>query len=229
MRNPSSTAPWRIDRRPPLCDLIGAEAWIAPMNIVFDIGDVLIAWRPERAFAGHFPDEATARAWLDSIDFFDWNYAFDGGRGFREGLAAAEAAHPGRTGPLAAYLAGFPDAIRAPIAGTWEVLDRLQGRGYPLYAITNFAAETWPLALGVHPRLGTVFRDIVVSGHERLLKPQPQIYERLLTRNGLAAGDCLFIDDNPKNVEGARAVGMQAHHFTSPADLEAELSRRGLL
>ncbi len=199
------------------------------MNIVFDIGDVLIAWKPERAFAAHFPSEPEARAWLESIDFYNWNYAFDGGRSFLEGLAAAEAAHPGRTAPLAAYLAGFPETIRQPIAGTWALLDRLQARGRPLYAITNFAAETWPLALNVHPRLGTVFRDVVVSGREGMLKPEARIYQLLLTRNGLSAADCLFIDDNPANVDGARAVGMAAHHFTSPRALEAELLDRGLL
>jgi len=199
------------------------------MNIVFDIGNVLIAWHPERAFAGHFPDETAARAWLDSIDFFAWNLEFDRGRSFLEGLAAAEAAHPGRTAPLAGYLAGFPDTIRSPLADTWEILDRLQARDLPLYAITNFAAETWPHALAVHPRLGTVFRDTVVSGREGLLKPQPEIYRLLLARNGLAAEDCLFIDDNEANVVGARAVGMQAHHFTAAASLEADLARRGLL
>jgi len=199
------------------------------MNIVFDIGNVLIAWHPERALSRHFPDPAEARAYLDSIDFHNWNYTFDGGRSFLEGLAAAEAAYPGRTGPLATYLAGFPDTIRTPIAGTWDLLERLQARGRPLFAITNFAAETWPLALQVHPRLGTVFRDVVVSGRERMLKPRPEIYELLLARNALVAEECLFIDDNPGNVEGARAVGMAAHHFTSPAALEADLARRGLL
>ncbi len=199
------------------------------MNIVFDIGDVLIAWQPERAFARHFPDEAAARAWLRSIDFFAWNYEFDRGRSFLEALAAAEAAHPGRTGPLEGYLAGFPETIRAPIAGTWALVDRLQARGLPLYAITNFAAETWPKALALHPRLGTVFRDVVVSGHERLVKPHAAIFELFLSRNRLAAEDCLFIDDNPANVEGARAVGMAAHHFTTPAALAAELERRGLI
>jgi 2-haloacid dehalogenase len=221
--------PPRIDRRAPLCHLKRSLSGAAAMNIVFDIGDVLIAWQPERAFAGYFRDADAARAWLDSIDFFDWNYAFDGGRSFVEGLAAAEAAHPGRSGPLAGYLAGFPETIRTPISGSWDLLDRLQARGRPLYAVTNFAAETWPLALRVHPRLGTVFRDVVVSGRERLLKPRPEIFELLLKRNALVAEECLFIDDNPANVEGARAVGMAAHRFTSPEALEAELARRGLV
>jgi 2-haloacid dehalogenase len=199
------------------------------MNIVFDIGNVLVAWEPERAFARHYADAAEARAYLDSIDFFGWNYEFDRGRSFLEGLAAAEAAHPGRTGPLAGYLSGFPDTIRTPIAGTWDLLDRLQAQGRPLYAITNFAAETWPQALSLHPRLGTVFRDVVVSSHVRLLKPQAEIYRLLLARNALVAEACLFIDDNADNVEGARAVGMEAHHFTTVEALADELARRGLL
>jgi 2-haloacid dehalogenase len=199
------------------------------MNIVFDIGNVLIAWEPERAFARHFPDPAAARAYLAEIDFFTWNVELDRGRSFLEGLAAAEAAHPGRTTPLEGYLAGFPQTIRQPIAGTWALLDQLQAQGLPLFAITNFAAETWPHALDLHPRLGSVFRDVVVSGHERLVKPDPAIYQLLLSRNGLAAEDCFFIDDNAANVAGARAIGMAAHHFTTPAALEDDLLRRGLL
>lgn len=199
------------------------------MNIVFDIGNVLIAWKPERAFASHFPDDAAARVWMEAIGFDDWNYEFDRGRGFLEGLAAAEAAHPGRAGPLSAYLSGFPDTIRSPIAGTWDILDRLQAQNRPLYSITNFSAETWPMALQVHPRLGTVFRDVVVSGRERLVKPQPEIYELLLHRNALVAEECLFIDDRPANVEAARRIGMAGHHFTTPEVLEDDLLRRGLL
>ena len=199
------------------------------MNIVFDIGNVLIEWHPERAFARHFSDPAATRAWLEEIDFLAWNYEFDRGRSFLEGLAAAEATHPGRTGPLTGYLAGFAQTIRNPIAGSWALIDGLQTAGRPLYAITNFAAETWPHALDVHPRLGSAFRDVVVSGQERMVKPQPEIYRLLLARNGLAAESCLFIDDNADNVAGARAIGMAAHHFTSPAALEDDLARRGLL
>ena len=199
------------------------------MNLVFDVGNVLIRWRPERAVTAHFPDPAQALAYLDAVGFYDWNYRQDGGRGFAEGLAALEAAHPGQTAPLADYPARFADTIREPIAGTWALIDRLSATGHRLFAITNFAAYTWPVALELHPRLGTCFEDSVVSGHAQVLKPDPAIYRLLLERNALDPGDCLFIDDSPANVAGARAVGMAAHHFTTSRGLAEALAQRGLL
>lgn len=199
------------------------------MNVVFDIGNVLIRWWPERAVAPEFPDPAAGLAYLYAVGFFDWNLAQDGGRSFAEGFAALESAHPGRAQPLALYPQRFADTIREPIAGTWQLLDQMKARGHRLFAITNFATETWPTALHLHPRLGQVFEDIVISAHEHLLKPQPEIYRLLLTRNGLNAADCLFIDDSLPNVEGARAIGMAAHHFTSPEGLHHDLTARGLL
>lgn len=199
------------------------------MNIVFDIGNVLIRWRPERAVAAHFPDPAEALAYLDRVGFAAWNLANDGGRSFAEGYAELLAAHPAEALPLADYPARFAETIREPIAGTWALIDRLKARGHPLYAITNFAAETWPVALRFYPRLGQVFRDIVVSGQVGLLKPGPEIFRLLFARNHLDPAQCLFIDDSPANVAGARATGMKAHRFTTPEALEADLAARGLL
>lgn len=199
------------------------------MNVVFDVGNVLIRWQPERALTDHFPDPAAALAYLDRVGFPAWNVVNDGGRPFAEGLAALEAAHPGLSAPLANYVERFADTIREPIAGTWLLIDRLRAGGHRLFAITNFAVETWAVAPSVHPRLATEFEDVVVSGHEKLLKPDAAIYTRLLSRNGLQAAECLFIDDSLKNVEGARAVGMAAHHFLSPEGLEADLAARGLI
>ena len=144
-------------------------------------------------------------------------------------VAALEAAHPGQTAPLADYPARFADTIREPIAGTWALIDRLSATGHRLFAITNFAAYTWPVALELHPRLGTCFEHTVVSGHAQVLKPDPAIYRLLLERNALDPGDCLFIDDSPANVAGARAVGMAAHHFTTSRGLAEALAQRGLL
>jgi 2-haloacid dehalogenase len=199
------------------------------MNLVFDVGNVLIRWAPERAVAHVFPDPAEGLAWLHSVGFFAWNVLQDGGRGFAEGLAVLEAAHPGSAAVLGAYPERFGLTIEEAIEGTWLLVDRLRARGHRLLAITNFAAYTWPVALQLHPRLASAFEDVVVSGHESLLKPEPAIYRLLLARNGLSAGECLFIDDSAANVAGARAVGMAAHHFTTPAALEQDLLARGLI
>jgi 2-haloacid dehalogenase len=198
------------------------------MNIVWDIGNVLIRWQPEQAVAHLFPDPTEARAWLDAVDFFDWNYQQDGGRTLVEGLAAMEAAHPGQSAPLESYLDHFAKTIRVPITENWDLMDRLTADGHRQFAITNFSAQTWPIALTLHPRLATAFEDVVVSGIERVLKPGPEIFRLLLDRNGLNAADCLFIDDSPANVDGARQVGMAAVHFTDPQALARELAGLGL-
>ena len=104
------------------------------------------------------------------------------------------------------------------------ILDELKAQGTPLYAITNWHQDKFRETQARFPFLGTSFRDIVVSGDERLVKPDPAIYRLLLDRNGLEASSCLFIDDSPKNVAGAEAVGMKAHHFTSPEALRAHLA-----
>lgn len=199
------------------------------MNLVFDVGNVLIRWRPELAVAHVYPKKAEALAYLERMGFAAWNLANDGGRPFAEAVTELRAAHGAEAEALADYPARFAETIREPIAGTWALIDRLKERGARLFAITNFAAETWPVALRLYPKLVTVFEDVVVSGQVGSLKPGPEIYRLFLDRNGLAAAACLFIDDSAANVAGARAVGMQAHHFTTPEALEADLVARGLL
>jgi 2-haloacid dehalogenase len=200
-----------------------------PRAVVFDIGNVLIRWHPDRAIARHIADRDAALAWLDRVGFYDWNVEQDRGRTLAEALPVIDAAHPGAAGVLADYRDRFVETIREPISGTWALAERLAGGGVPLHAITNWSAELFPVARSLYPRLDTIFGVTVVSGDERVIKPDPAIYRVLLDRAGLAAADCLFIDDSAKNVAGARAVGMSAHHFTDPDTLAADLSRLGLL
>lgn len=197
--------------------------------VVFDIGNVLIRWHPDRALARHIPDREAALAWFDRVGFYDWNLEQDRGRPLAEALPVLAARHPEAADYLADYADTFVETIREPITGTWDLAERLAGQGTPLHAITNWSAELFPVARALYPRLDTLFGVTVVSGAERLIKPDPAIYRALLDRTGLDAAACLFIDDSAKNVAGARAVGMAAHHFTSPAALEAELVGRGLL
>lgn len=199
----------------------------ATKSVIFDLGAVLIEWDAALAFADNFDTRAEAEDWMRRIDFAGWNRLQDGGRSFAEGLAAARAAHGPLADPLEGYLAAFHLTIEKLVPGSWEIVEALQAQNVPLFAITNWAADTWPEALEVHPRLGQVFRDIVVSGRVAQLKPQPAIYRLLMDRNDLRAEDCIFIDDSPANVEGARAVGMDAIHFTDAETLGRELAQRG--
>ncbi|KGJ04375.1 2-haloacid dehalogenase [Paracoccus halophilus] len=197
-------------------------------NVIFDLGAVLIEWDPALAFADAFTSREAAEDWMARIGFAAWNREQDAGRSFAEGLAAAHAEHGHEARHLQGYLAAFPLTIDRPVPGSWEILEALLARGVPLYAITNWAAETFPAARELYPRLARVFEDIVVSGEVAMLKPEPGIYRLLMDRNGLQPQDCIFIDDSPANVEGARAVGMEAIHFTGAEALGRELTERGL-
>ena len=198
-------------------------------HVVFDLGRVLIDWDPELAFAHRFDSAAEARAWMARVGFDAWNLAQDGGRSFAEGLAQARAdLGQAEAAPLEAYLERFPLTIARPVPGSWEIAEALRGRGHRLFAITNWGRETWPAALALYPRLAELFEDIVVSGIEHLLKPGPEIFRLLLSRNGIEAGDCLFVDDNPANVAAAAALGFDALRFTGAEALAADLARRGI-
>lgn len=197
-------------------------------HIVFDLGQVLINWAPEQAFAGYFPDPSAMREWMRRVDFHGWNYLQDGGRPLAEGLAAARSAHGEEAAPFEDYTANFPLTIQERVPGSWEIANELKSAGHRLFAITNWSRDNWPAALTCHPQLETLFEDIVVSGIEGLLKPEPEIYHTLLDRNGIEARDCIFIDDSAANVDGAKAVGMEAIHFTTADALRDALRKSGI-
>lgn len=195
------------------------------MNIVFDIGNVLVRWDARSAFPTL--DAATADAFMERIGFSALNLRGDAGETWAE-IATAIADQDDRATFLS-YLPNYALAIAQPIEGTWTLMDRLRAQGHGIHAITNWSAETWETGVATHPRLGTSFATTIVSGRERVLKPQPGIFALLCDRAGISPDACVFIDDSEKNVAGARAFGMDAIHFTTPEALETALIERGLL
>lgn len=198
------------------------------MNVVFDIGNVLIHWEPRALYAKVFATQGEADWFIANVCTSDWNAEQDRGRSFAEGVAELAVRFPEYTDAIAAYDARWHETVLGPIDGTVAILEELAARGTALYAITNFNQHKFRETVDRFPFL-RLFRDTVVSGDERLLKPDPAIYHVLLTRNGLAAADCVFIDDSEKNVRGAEAVGMKAIHFTTPNALRKGLARLGVL
>jgi len=198
------------------------------MNIVFDIGNVLVRWDLWPAFSDAFATPAEMEEYLVEIGFHAWNHEQDRGRSWAEANAELTARLGERAVPATRYAERHALTIAQPVPGTWALLDRLAAR-HPLFAITNWSAETWADALHLHPRLGQVFRDIVISGRVRLAKPDSAIFALFLARNALEAGDCLFIDDNPANVAAAADLGFDAIRFTDAQALEDHLAVRGLL
>lgn len=198
------------------------------MDIIFDLGNVLIAWDLHAGFADDFATEAELQAYLDRVGFAAWNHQADAGRPWAELIEDLSRRHGADAAPAIHYPARHRLTIAEPIEGTWALVDRLGARGHRLFALTNWSAETFGDALALHPRLD-VFADIVVSGRERVAKPDPAIFRILLDRNRLRAADCVFIDDNAANVAAARDLGIDGIRFTDPAALERDLAMRGLL
>ena len=198
------------------------------MNIVFDIGNVLLDWDPRALYRKIFASEAEVEWFLTHVCNSAWNLEQDRGRSFEEAIAEATARHPDQAQAIAAYHLRWPETLTHVIDGSVAVLEDLHAQDTPLYAITNWNQDKFRQTKARYDFLHH-FRDIVVSGDEKLLKPDPAIYRLLLERNGLNASDCLFIDDSLKNVAGAQAVGMQAHHFTSPNQLREHLVSIGAL
>jgi len=151
----------------------------------------------------------------------------DRGLPFAEGIAARVALHPEWEREIRAWDENWHEMVPGPIDGTVALLERLRAAGVPTFAITNFSAEKYAECRERFPFLGG-FRDTVVSAHEKLLKPDPAIYRVLLDRDGLDPATCLFVDDTPENVVGARRVGMHAVPFTSPERFAADLAAHGV-
>lgn len=194
-------------------------------TVVFDVGNVLLRWDARLIYSALIPDPERLDWFMQNVCTMAWNIEQDRGRSWEEAVASLVARHPEWEREIRAYDERWHDSIPHAIADSVAVLEELKGQGEKVYAITNFSREKWAECLIRFPFLQS-FDGVVVSAHERLLKPDRAIYEVLLGRYGLEAGACIFVDDSEKNILGARDVGMRALHFVEPIDLRAEL--RGL-
>ena len=197
--------------------------------IIFDFGGVLVDWNPRNLYNAYFPDQAQAlEDFLAEVDFYTWNAQQDKGRSFAEGVAELTEKFPHRTDLIQAYAEHWADSITGDIAGTVEILYRLKAKGYPLYGLSNWSAETFPLVRNEYPFFDE-FDEIIISGEVNLNKPEPEIYNLLLSKIAYSAAECLFIDDSQANVDAAKALGFQALRFETPEVLERALKEYGVL
>jgi 2-haloacid dehalogenase len=197
--------------------------------VVFDLGGVLIDWNPRYLYRKLFNgDVAAMEMFLTEICTPDWNERQDAGRRFAEAEAELIRRHPDKAKLIRAWHARFDEMIAGAIDGTVAVLEELKSRGAPLYALTNWSAETFAPQRGRFAFLGH-FQGILVSGDEGVIKPDPRIFRLLLERYDLRAGDAVFIDDNPDNARAASDLGIHGIHFQSPGALREELGVLGLL
>ncbi len=196
--------------------------------VVFDVGNVLVRWERERPFLALIPDQAERTRFLEEVIPLDWHGQHDAGRPAAEMVAERAAMFPGHAHLIRAWFERFNESIPGPVPGSPALVEALAVRGVPLYAITNFGADTWA---GFAPTFDLLhcFRDVVVSGVEKLAKPAAAIYALAERRFGHAPEAMLFIDDSLPNVAAARNRGWQVHHFVDAAGLRRELAERGLL
>ena len=197
--------------------------------VIFDIGNVLYDWDRRFLYERLIPRGEALDAFLRDVVTRAWHFQHDEGRPFAETSAELIARFPHHADLIGAWGERFLESIPGPMPDMPALVDELDAAGVPLYAITNFSGEFFPPFRAQEAAMFDRFRDIVVSGDEKMVKPHAPIYHLALDRFGLAPDEAVFVDDNAANVEGAQAVGMTALRFTDAATLRAEFVSLGLL
>ena len=196
--------------------------------VVFDVGGVLIDWNPRYLYRKLIDDEAEMERFLAEVCSQDWNEQADAGRPTAEITAELARRHPDKRSLIDSYYARFDEMIAGALDDSVALVEALHRRDVPLYVLSNFSAETFPLAERRFDFFER-FSGMVISGAEGMKKPDPRIYALLTERFGLAPARTLFIDDRRDNTEAAKAAGWQAVQFTAAGRLAADLAALGLL
>ncbi len=198
-------------------------------TLVFDLGGVLIDWNPDYLYNKIIPDEKERKCFLSTICTPDWNEEQDAGRSLREATEHLVGKYPDHERAIRAYYDRWTEMLGGPIRETVEIFRELKARGQlNLYALTNWSAETFPVALEMYEFLHW-FDGRLVSGEEMMRKPSLEIYRKLIDRFGIEPKKAIYVDDNIRNVLPARELGFIGIHFRTPALFREELVGLGLL
>ena len=196
--------------------------------VIFDFGGVLVDWSPHNLYRHFIKQPHEINRFLSEINFAEWNAQQDKGRPFAQAVAELSSEFPQHARLISAFHEHWEDSIVGSIDGTVVILRKLKQLGYPLYGLSNWSAETFPMVREKHTYFD-LFDDIIISGEVKMIKPDPQIFRFMLTKFKLEAQARLFIDDSMANIKTANELGFATIHFQSPAQLEIELSGRGVL
>ncbi len=196
-------------------------------NIIFDFGGVLIDWNPVYLYSKEFENKSEMNYFLENICTPEWNIQQDAGRSLAQATETLQKKHPEHKELIGYYYGRWEEMLGGLISENERVLKMLKPN-YPIYGLTNWSAETITIAYEKHDFF-QLLDGIVVSGDEKLIKPDPKLYQVLLDRYNLVASESLFIDDNIYNVEAAREIGFKTIHFTEKVDLEMEVKEMGLI
>lgn len=197
-------------------------------NIIFDFGGVLIDWNPRYLYSKVFNDEGRMEHFLREICSQEWNEKQDAGRTFSEGIKELIAEHPEMSAEITLFHERWDEMVGGEVKGTSDILYQLKSLGFVLYGLTNWSGEMFPSVKEKFP----FFKEldgIVVSGDEKLLKPDPAIFNLLTLRYGIKPEESLFIDDNKINIEAAKNLGFEVIRFESAEQLSNELKERRVL
>jgi 2-haloacid dehalogenase len=199
-----------------------------PLFVVFDIGNVLVRWNPRNLFRKTMNDEARMERFLAAALSMDFVSLTDIAADFSKAVRERAKAFPEFAQELHLFDERWVETIGGPIEENVAVLRRLKAARRPVYALSNFATVKFAIARQMYGFLGE-FDHAVISGHVGAAKPDPRIFEILFERIGKRPEELVFVDDQIKNIEAARALGMPAIHFRPGVDLERELNERGAL
>jgi 2-haloacid dehalogenase len=190
-------------------------------TIIFDFGGVLIDWNPRHMYRDEFEESSEMEHFLNKVCTEDWNLQQDKGRSLAEGTRILQDRFPGHVSKIQLYYDQWEKMIKGHIPQNVKVLRKLKDR-YKLYGLTNWSAETFPI---VFKRFSffKLFDGIVISGEEKLIKPDRKIFELILERYHLKAKCSLFIDDNMNNIQAAKEIGFATIHVLEKTDLISEL------
>jgi len=202
---------------------------MGPRAVIFDVGNVLYDWEPRRLYERLIEDDRALDAFMAEVVTKEWHFQHDAGRPFAETSVELAAEYPHHADLIGLWGPRFNDTLPGMLPGMEAIVEGLDARGVPLFGITNFSGEFWPPFRAREAAIFDRFRDVVVSGDEKLVKPHAPIYKLALERFGLAGPEAVFVDDSPANVEGAAKLGIHAVLFTGAADFRVELERLGLL
>jgi 2-haloacid dehalogenase len=193
-------------------------------NIIFDLGGVLIDWNPKYVYREVFETEEKVDWFLENICISEWNIQQDAGRTLAEGTEIKVKEHPEWEKEIRLFYGRWEDMLGEAIEETVAILKYFsEHKNYKIYALTNWSYETFPVALDRFDFLSW-FEGILVSGEEKLIKPDPAIYHLMMEKYKLIPEECIFIDDNKENVSGARGVGIHAFNFSSASKLKNDLN-----
>ncbi|WP_271079438.1 HAD family hydrolase [Aurantiacibacter sp. MUD61] len=199
-----------------------------PSAVVWDVGRVLIQWDLRCLFAKMIDDPVEVEWFVSNVVTERWHHQQDEGRPLSEMVPERIAQYPQYAEHIRAYATRFNETIPGPVPGTHDLVAQLDAQGVRQFGLTNFGDDFWPLFRPTQT-VFDVFEDVVVSGTEKVAKPDPAIYALAEERFGLPPSALFFIDDKAENIAAAKARGWHGHVFEDAARLEADLTAHGLL